>query len=67
MSIGQKIRTETKKQNLDDKQLALKVRMPYTNFYSTLKRDSQRVSAVSLYKIATPNTLNKDMEGDYFH
>ncbi|MCC3402605.1 hypothetical protein [Eubacterium callanderi] len=67
MSIGQKIRTETKKQNLDDKQLALKVRMPYTSFYSTLKRDSQRVSAVSLYKIATPNTLNKDMEGDYFH
>ena len=67
MSIGQKIRTETKKQNLNDKQLALKVRMPYTSFYSTLKRDSQRVSAVSLYKTATPNTLNKDVEGDYFH
>ncbi|MCB6570963.1 hypothetical protein LI142_15790 [Eubacterium limosum] len=67
MSIGQKIRTESKKQNLNDKQLALKVRMPYTSFYSTLKRDSQRVSAVSLYKTATPNTLNKDVEGDYFH
>lgn len=52
MSIGQKIRMEAKKQHLNFKQLALKAGMPYTSFYSILKRDSQRVSAVSLYKIA---------------
>ena len=52
MSIGQKIRMEAKKQNLNFKQLAMKAGMPYISFYSILKRDSQRVSAVSLYKIA---------------
>lgn len=52
MSIGQKIRMEAKKQNLNFKQLAMKAGMPYTSFYSILKRDTQRVSAVSLYKIA---------------
>ena len=52
MSIGQKIRMEAKKQHLNFKQLALKAGMPCTSFYSILKRNSQRVSAVSLYKIA---------------
>ncbi len=52
MSIGQKIRMEAKKQHLNFKPLALKAGMPYTSFYSILKRDSQRVSAVSLHKIA---------------
>ena len=52
MSIGQKIRMEAKKQNLNFKQLAMKAGMPYTSFYSILKRDTQRVSVVSLYKIA---------------
>lgn len=52
MNIGQKIRVEAKKQNLNFKQFALKAGMPYTSFYSILKRDTQRVSAVSLYKIA---------------
>lgn len=52
MSIGQKMRMEAKKKNLNFKQLAMKAGMPYTSFYSILKRDSQRVSAVSLYKVA---------------
>lgn len=52
MSIGQKIRMEAKKQNLNFKQLALKANISYNSLYSIIKRDSQGVRAVSLYKIA---------------
>lgn len=52
MSIGQKIRMEVKKQNLNFKQLAIKADISYNSLYSIIKRDSQGVQAMSLYKIA---------------
>ena len=52
MSIGQKIRMEAKKQHLNFKQLAIKAELSYNSLYSIIKRDSQGVQAVSLYKIA---------------
>lgn len=52
MSIGQKIRMEAKKQNLNFKQLAIKADISYNSLYSIIKRDSQGVQAMSLYKIA---------------
>lgn len=52
MSIGQKIRMEAKKQNLNFKQLAIKADISYNSLYSIIKRDSQGIQAMSLYKIA---------------
>ena len=52
MSIGQKIRMEAKKQHLNFKQLAIKADISYNSLYSIIKRDSQGVQAMSLYKIA---------------
>lgn len=43
---------EAKKQHLNFKQLALKANISYNSLYSIIKRDSQGVRAVSLYKIA---------------
>ena len=52
MSIGQKIRMEAKKQHLNFKQLAIKADISYNSLYSIIKRDSQGIQAMSLYKIA---------------
>lgn len=52
MSIGQKIRMEAKRQNLNFKQLAIKADISYNSLYSIIKRDSQGGQAMSLYKIA---------------
>ena len=60
MSIGQKIRMEAKKQNLNFKQLAIKAEISYNSLYSIIKRDSQGVRAVSLYKV--DRALNVSME-----
>ena len=52
MSIGKNIRMEAEKQHISFKALAIKADISYNSLYSIIKRDSQGVRAVSLYKIA---------------